>query len=220
MSSQLYLLNAFYKVPASALALTLSIETFATYLPFRLLRSLSPAHRDPVHAPNADLLTDKPIAVLTTLLSGAIYSVTLFAAYATYLPTALIVYYDSLPSIQAAHESTYINLLPVTLLLGFAATNFIFTPAEAEPETKPVDFDPVNATLKETVSWNFWSWSNRTKTVIKRTAILMLVTGVSTTLQTALTVAGAEPIGAVAWASPWVFAAAVTGISLGAVGSV
>ncbi|KAH6654356.1 hypothetical protein BKA67DRAFT_535680 [Truncatella angustata] len=216
----LYLLNAFYRVPASALILTLAIETFATYLPFRLLRSLSKAHRDPANAPNADLLTDKPIALLTTLLSGAIYTVTLFAAYASYLPTALIVYYDSLPSIQAAHESTYINLLPVTLTLGFAATNFIFTPAEAEAETKAVDFDPVNASLKETLSWNFWGWSNRTKTVVKRTAILMLVTGASTTIQTALTVQGAEPIGAFAWATPWVLASAVTGVALGAVGSV
>lgn len=200
--------------------LTLGIETFATYLPFRLLRSLSAAHRDPASAPNADLITDKPIALLTTLLSGAIYSVTLFAAYATYLPTALIVYYESLPSIQAAHESTYVNLLPVTLSLGFAATSFIFTPAEAEPEEEPKDFDPVKASLKDTVSWNFWGWSSRTKTVIKRTSILMLVTGVSTALQTSLTVAGAEPLGAVAWASPWVVAAALTGVGLGAVGSV
>lgn len=180
---------------------------------------MSLAHRSPERAPNADLLTDKPIALLTTLLSGAIYTVTLFAAYATYLPTALIVYYDSLPSIQAAHESTYINLLPVTLALGFAATNFIFTPAEAEPVEQPKDFDPVNASLKETVSWNVWGWSKRTKTVVKRTTILMLVTGISTTLQTALTVAGAEIWGALAWASPWVVAAAVTGVGLGAVGS-
>ncbi|KAK6079218.1 hypothetical protein SCUP234_05771 [Seiridium cupressi] len=215
----LYLLNAFYRVPASALVLTLAIETFATYLPFRLLRSLSQAHRDPANTHNAELLTDKPITVLTTLLSGAIYTVTLFAAYATYLPTALIVYYDSLPSIQAAHESTYINLLPVTLALGFAATNFIFTPAEAEPQEQPRHFDPINASLKETVSWNVWGWSKRTKTVVKRTITLMLVTGISTMLQTSLTVAGAEPLGAVAWASPWVVAAAVTGVGLGAVGS-
>lgn len=206
-------------MPASALVLTLTIETFATYLPFRLLRSLSLAHRDPQHAPNADLLTDRPIALLTTLLSGAIYTVTLFAAYASYLPTSLIFYYDSLPSIQAAHESTYINLLPVTMALGFAATNFIFTPAEAEPADQPRDFDPAIASLKETVSWNIWGWSKRTKTVVKRTAILMFVTGVSTTVQTALTVAGAEPWGAVAWASPWVVAAAVTGVGLGVVGS-
>ncbi|ETS79821.1 hypothetical protein PFICI_07350 [Pestalotiopsis fici W106-1] len=215
----LYLLHAFYKVPASALVLTLAIETFATYLPFRLLRNLSRAHGDPEHAPNAELLTDKPITILTTLLSGAIYTVTLFAAYATYLPTALIVHYDSLPSIQAAHESTYVNLLPVTLALGFAATNFIFTPAEAEPEAPPRHFEPANATLQETVSWNIWGWSNRTKTVIRRTLTLMLVTGVSTSMQTTLTVAGAEPLGAVAWASPWVVAAAITGASLGAVGS-
>ncbi|KAI1866958.1 hypothetical protein JX265_007534 [Neoarthrinium moseri] len=215
----LYLLAAFYNTPPSALLLTLAIETFATYLPFRLLRPLSDAHRDPSQAHNADLLTDKPIQLLTSLLSGAIYTVTLFAAYATYLPTAMIVYFDSLPSIAAAHESTYVNLLPVTVTLGFAATFFIFTPAEAEENEKPRDFDPANASLKETVSWNFWGWSKRAKMIIKRTATIMIVTGVSTTLQTSLTVAGAETKGAMAWASVWVIAAAITGLGLGAVGS-
>lgn len=166
------------------------------------------------------MLTDKPIALLTTLLAGAIYTVTLFAAYATYLPKALIVYFNNLPSILAAHEATYINLLPVTLTFGLAATSFIFAPAEAEEEEKTKDFDPTSATLKETVWWNLWGWSNRTKTVMKRTATLMLVTGVNTTLQTALTVEGAEVTGAMAWASVWVVAAAVTGFGLGVVGGV
>ncbi|KAI0128851.1 hypothetical protein BJ170DRAFT_348835 [Xylariales sp. AK1849] len=216
----LYLLAAFYNTPPSALLLTLAIETFSTYLPFRLLRPLSQAHGDPASTPNAELLTDKPIALLTTLLSGAIYTVSLFAAYNTYLPTALIVYFANIPSILAAHEATYINLLPVTLTLGFAATSFIFAPAEAEQDEKPRDFDPVSASLKETVSWNLWGWSKRTKTTMKRTATLMLVTGVNTTLQTAFTIEGAELGGAMAWASVWVVAAAVTGLGLGVVGSV
>ncbi|KAK8021471.1 hypothetical protein PG990_006609 [Apiospora arundinis] len=218
----LYLLSAFYNTPAQALLLALGIETLSTYLPFRLLRALSPVHADPSKVHNAELLTDKPIAVLTSLLSGAIFTISLFSAYATYLPQYMVVYLNNLPSITAAHEVYYLNLLPVTLPLGFAATSFIFTPAEAEEEPKtPVNgnFDPVEASLKETVRWNLWGWSNRTKMVMKRTALLMAMTGINTTLQTALTIEGAELPGALAWSSVWVVASAVTGLALGAVGS-
>ncbi|KAK8140312.1 hypothetical protein PG984_000378 [Apiospora sp. TS-2023a] len=218
----LYLLSAFYNTPAQALLIALGIETLSTYLPFRLLRSLSPVHADPSKVHNAELLTDKPIAVLTSLLSGAIFTISLFSAYATYLPRFMVVYLNNLPSITAAHEVYYLNLLPVTLPIGFAATSFIFAPAEAEEEPKVPEsenFDPVDASLKETVRWNLWGWSNRTKMVMKRTALLMAMTGINTTLQTALTVEGAEVPGALAWSSVWVVASAVTGVALGAVGS-
>ncbi|KAI0841517.1 hypothetical protein F5Y06DRAFT_192453 [Hypoxylon sp. FL0890] len=218
----LYLLYAFYEAPPSALLLTLTIETLATYLPFRLLRPLSTAHADPTHAPNADIVTDRPIKLLTTLLAGAIYSVTLFFAYATYLPSYLVVYFTNLPSIATAHEATYVGLLPVTLVLGFAARAFIFTPAEATPRSTKEDgekFDPMNASLKETVRWNFWGWTPPTKVIIQRTVLLMLVTGTNTFLQTRFTIEGVETPGAAAWSSVWVLAAAVTGLALGAVGS-
>ncbi|KAI1781538.1 hypothetical protein F4818DRAFT_40455 [Hypoxylon cercidicola] len=214
----LYLLFAFYETSASTLLLTLGIETFATYVPFRLLRPLSVAHADPSRAPNAEIVTDRPIALLTTLLAGAIYSVTLFFAYATYLPYYLVVYFASLPSVASAHEATYVNLLPVTLVLGFAARSFVFAPAEGTP--KEERFDPASATLPETVRWNFWGWSAQTKVVIRRTALLMLVSGANTFLQTRLTVDGVETPGAAAWSSVWVLAAAVTGLGLAAVGSV
>ncbi|KAI1458342.1 hypothetical protein F4805DRAFT_456974 [Annulohypoxylon moriforme] len=219
----LYLLYAFYSSPPSALLLTLAIETLATYIPFRLLRPLSTAHADPNHAPNADIVADRPIALLTTLLAGAIYSVTLFFAYATYLPTYLVVHFTNLPSIASAHEATYIGLLPVTIVLGFAAQVFVFTPAEGTVASKSEDsenFDPASASLAETMRWNFWGWSVQTKVVIQRTVLLMLVTGVNTFLQARYTVEGVETPGAAAWSSVWVLAAAVTGIGLGAVGSV
>ncbi|XXG96630.1 hypothetical protein Hte_002918 [Hypoxylon texense] len=220
----LYLLFAFYETPASALLATLAIETAATYVPFRLLRPLSAAHADPTRAPNAEIVADRPIALLTTLLAGAIYSVTLFFAYATYLPPYLVVYFTSLPSVASAHEATYVGLLPVTLVLGFAARSFVFAPAATEEvvvETARAErFDPARATLPETVRWNFWGWSAQTKTVIRRTALLMLVVGANTFLQTRLTVDGVETPGAAAWSSVWVLAAAVTGVGLAAVGSV
>jgi hypothetical protein len=174
--------------------------------------------------PNADILTDAPITLLTTLLAGAIYSVSLLFAYATYLPTYLVVYFAGLPSLVRAHESTYVGLLPVTIALGFAARVFIFTPAEATGRT-PADaeneaFDPVKASLRETVRWNFMGWSSQTKVAMQRTALVMLVTGVNTFLQTRLTIVGVETAGAAAWSSVWVLAAGVTGLALSVVGSV
>ncbi|KAI2630805.1 hypothetical protein GGR54DRAFT_170981 [Hypoxylon sp. NC1633] len=216
----LYLLFAFYETPPSALLAAITIETLATYIPFRLLRPLSKEHAAPDTVPNAEIVTDRPITLLTTLLAGAIYSVTLFFAYATYLPEYLVVHLTSLRSIASAHEATYVGLLPVTLVLGFAARAFVFTPAEATPPTRAEPFDPAAATLPQTVRWNFWGWSAQTKVVIRRTALLMAVSGANTFLQTRLTVQGVETPGAVAWSSVWVLAAAVTGLGLGAVGSV
>ncbi|KAI1427029.1 hypothetical protein F5Y12DRAFT_225701 [Xylaria sp. FL1777] len=220
----LYLLYAHYDTPPFALLVTVVVETLATYIPFRLLRPLSRAHANPTAVPNADILADAPIALLTTLLAGAIYSVTLLFAYATYLPTSLVVYFADLPSLVRANESSYVGLLPVALALGFAARVFIFTPSEAIGRT-PADaeneaFDPVKASLRETMRWNFLGWSSRTKVAIQRTALIMLVTGVNTFLRTWLTIVGVEIPGATAWSSVWVLSAAVTGLALSAVGGV
>ncbi|KAI1755423.1 hypothetical protein F4782DRAFT_488506 [Xylaria castorea] len=220
----LYLLYAHYETPALALLLTVVIETLATYIPFRLLRPLSRAHAQPTTVPNADILTDGPIALLTTLLAGAIYSVSLLLAYSTFLPTYLVVYFEGLPSLVRAHESSYVGLLPVTLALGFAARVFIFTPAEATGRT-PADakneaFDPVKASLRETVRWNFLGWSSQTKVALQRTALVVLVSGTNTFLRTRLTIVGVETTGAAAWSGVWVLAAAITGVALSAVGGV
>ncbi|KAI0528075.1 hypothetical protein F5B22DRAFT_583509 [Xylaria bambusicola] len=220
----LYLLYAHYETPAFALLVTVVVETLATYIPFRLLRPLSRAHANPTAVPNADILADVPITLLTTLLSGVIYSVSLLFAYATYLPNYLVLYFAGLPSIVRANESSYVGLLPVALALGFAARVFIFTPAEATGRT-PEDaeneaFDPVKASLRETVRWNFLGWSSQTKVAMKRTALIMLVSGVNTFLRTWLTIVGVETAGAAAWSSIWVIAAGISGLALSAVGGV
>ena len=123
-----------------------------------------------------------------------------------------------------ANESSYVGLLPVALAFGFAARVFIFTPAEATGRT-PADaeneaFDPVKASLRETVRWNFLGWSSQTKVAMKRTALIMLVTGINTFLRTWLTITGVEAAGATAWSSAWVVAAAITGFAMTVVGGV
>ncbi len=227
---QLYLLYAFYEVPAQALLLSLAIETVATYLPFRLLRPLSSAHAEPSRAPNAEIVSDRPIALLTTLLAGAIYSVTLFLAYLFYLPEQMAAHFRGLPTLAPAHGRSLAmlaaTLLPATLPLGFAARAFVFTPAgatrqDAARRRAVEEFDPATASLAETVRWNlWWGWADQTRAVVRRTILLTIVTGANAFLHAHLSVRGVEAPGAVAWAAVWVVAAAFTGLGLGIVGSV
>ncbi|KAK7744367.1 hypothetical protein SLS62_010222 [Diatrype stigma] len=223
----LYLLYAFYEVPAPALLLSLGIETLATYLPFRLLRPLSPAHAEPSRAPNAEIVTDRPIALLTTLLAGAIYSVTLFCAYATYLPTYLAAHFRGVPTLAAAHEGTWVNgMLPSALALGFAARAFVFASAESSPidrarQRAVAHFDPATASLAQTLRWNgWWGWSDAARAVTRRTLLLTVVTGANAFVHARLAVRGVDNEGAAAWAAVWVVAAALTGLALGVVGRV
>jgi hypothetical protein len=169
--------------------------------------------------PNRDILTDFSVQTYTTLLAAAIYSVTLYSAYASYLPIYLVTYFSNIPTIAAAHSSTPVTLFPVTLLLGLAAKSFIFTPAAAAPGVRPPTFNPESATLGETFWYNVWGYDERTKVVIKRTLALMLVSGVNTFVQTFVTVEGVEVMGAVAYSGVWIVAAGVTGAALGLVGA-
>ncbi|TGO32828.1 hypothetical protein BHYA_0286g00090 [Botrytis hyacinthi] len=218
----LYLLNAFYEVSVKTVVSSLLIDTLTTYIPFRLLRPLSPAHADAPSVPNRDITSDIPVQIITTLLAASIYSVTLYGAYMSYMPVYLATYFEGIPSIAAAHTATPTSLLPVMLLLGLATRSFIFTPVTA---TKPSDsvpppFNPETATLEETILYNLWGFSNKTRIIIKRTATLMMITGVNTFLQTYVTVEGVEALGAVAYSGIWVVAAGICGGVLGFVGAV
>jgi hypothetical protein len=174
--------------------------------------------------PNREIVTDNSVQAATTLLAASIYSVTLYSAYVTYLPLYLATYFEGIPNISAAHTSTPSSLLPLSLLLGVAAKSFIFTPAAATVPTREdarnKAFDPSRATLRDTFWWNVWGYSSKTKTVIKRTTALVLVSGVNTFLQAWVTIEGVEPLGAVAYAGVFVVAATVSGGALGIVGAV
>ena len=159
-------------------------------------------------------------------MAGAIYSVTLCLAYATYLPTYLVMYFHGLPSLTAAHESTWVGHLPAALALGFAAHVFVFAPAGAAPvdeaRRRTIDgFDPATAGLGETIRWNlWWGWRDHTRAVVGRTLLLITVTAANAFLHARLAVRDVETPGAAAWASVWALASALTGIGLGLVGSV
>jgi len=107
--------------------------------------------------------------------------------------------------------------------MGYAARSFIFLPAVAQETTeedrKWAAFDPQTATLSETLWYNLWGFTEKTKVVVKRTAALALISGINTFVQTFGTIEGVEAKGAIAYSGVWVAAAAFSGIALGATGA-
>lgn len=169
---------------------------------------------------NQDIVTDFSVQAYTTVLAASIYSVVLYAAYITYLPVSLVLNFEGIPSVAAAHQDNYITLLPLALIAGIAARSFIFTPAASiRPESKE-GFDPITATFCQTLKYNVWGYSPRVKTVIGRTSVLMFVTAVNTFVQVFGTIEGVSPKGAAEFSAVWVVAAALTGFALGVVGAV
>lgn len=198
-----------------------------TYIPFRLLRPVSATHA--LHAPkgsvaNRSILNDLPVRLLTTVLASGIYSVLLYASYSTWLPEHLVVHLDGLPTIAPAHTAALPVLILTLLPVGYAAREFLFAPATGARlnlgDIRARAFNPATATLGETVRYNLWGYSKRTRELIKRTATLVAVSGFNTWLQMYVTVEGVDSVGAAGWAAVWATAAACTGLVYGWVGDV
>lgn len=174
-----------------------------------------------MRVPNNEILTSTSIQIYTTILAGVIYAVTLYTSYATFLPVLLATYFANIPTIEAAHTSSTISLFPLAILLGIASKSFIFTPSVAAvpslADAKKAAFNPETAGLGEHLVYNIWGYSRRTKVVVKRTAALMLVSGVNTFVQALFTIEGVEAKGAVGFSLVWTVASGITGAALGVV---
>jgi hypothetical protein len=216
--SQLYLQTAFYGLSPITAVSALVIDVISAALPFYLLRPISHSHR---FVFSTDLF-DPSVLLYTTALSSAIYAVTLVLSLTKILPTILAVHFNGLPTLDPAYKASYFSTVPVTLAFGLAATIFIFAPfaatGPAPEDEKLKDFDPASATLGETVYANVWGFTAKSKVVILRTAVAVLVTAVNTYLACTMTIYGIEPAGAAAYAAVWAFAALCTGLGLGLVG--
>lgn len=200
------------------------IDILTTYIPFRLLRPLSSAHAaatssSQAKVPNNHISTDLSVQIITTLLGGVIFSTTLFTSFHAFLRFYLVTYFSGIRSIAVTYSNSPLSSLAVTTLFGLASKSFVFTPAAAASAVKPT-FDPVGATLWETLVYNIWGYSPRTKVVIERTLVSVLVCAVSTFIQTFATVEGVEATGAVAYSGVWSVATGLTGAVLGMVGAV
>lgn len=222
-----YLTSVFYGIRPLTAGAYLVVDVVSAFLPFLLLRQLSGAHSAAPGVPNRDIVTDQGIQVLTSLLSAVVSAVVLFLASRTFLPSTLVLHFEGVPTIKPATDAVLFGLdSPLTQLLcvlyGVAARTFIFTPLVTTTPTAAdqeiADFDPVDATLGETVAYNLWGYSTQTKVSIRRTAVAMLSIAMSTYLQCAWGIVGVDSYGAAAYASIWVTSALVTGLLLRYVG--
>lgn len=226
---QTFLVSVFYGIRPLTAGAYLAVDVVSAFLPFLLLRRLSGAHSAAPGTPNREIVADRGIQVLTSLQSALVYSVVLFLANRFLLPNTLVLHFAGIPTIQPAADAVFLGFGSPTsqvlsLLFGVAARTFIFTPFVTTPSTpqdqKNAEFDPVNATLGQTIAWNLWGYTTQTKVSLRRTAVAMLFTAVGTYLDTALAIKGVEPYGAAVYAGVWVIAALVTGLSLRYVGGI
>jgi len=223
----LYLLTTFYAIRPSTLLLSLGIDMLCTYVPFRLFRPLLPMHT--ADAPkgavsNRSIINDWEVSIYNSVLAAGIYGVVVYGSFITWLPVHLVTHFNGIRDISAAHEATLPILMASFIPMGIAAKSFLFTPATGAArnlnDIKASAFNPETATLAETIGYNLWGYSKRTRILIKRTATLATVCFLNTWLQVAATIEGAEVLGAIGWASVWATAAILTGTTFWWVGHV
>lgn len=216
-------MTAFYNLdPKTALA-GLAVDVAASFVPFLLLRSLSDAHKAASSTPNREIILDRSIQLLSTLLASFIYNVSLFLSYNVYLRPSLVLYFEGIHTVEPS-QNNLIILGTVALASGIAARTFIFTPLAAtgrtEEDEKHARFDAIDASLWETFWWNVWGYTTQTKVGIARTLAVVAVTGINTYVQVALTISGVDSQGALAYSVVWAAAAFFAGVGLGFVGEV
>ena len=212
-----FLFNQFYLIRPSTVIANMAIDVLASSVPFSLLRTTIPAHTGhppPGSIANSFIINDLPVQLALGALAAALHGLVLFASYQTWLPSFLVVELEGMPSVAAAKQSQFSVLVAALLPLGIATRALLFTPAAAtqtdDRDRAVPEFDPASATLSETVAYTFWSWSARTRELIKRAATTATLTLVYTFLHLHFTVHGIESLGAAAWASVWAFALLAT----------
>lgn len=215
---------AFYDISLVAILPFPLINSIVAFVSFRLvrplssLRFLSSRRGASPRIANSDILSSITIQAYTILLASLVYAITIFTAYRTYLPSFLITYFENLPRISAVHSPFYVTLFPATTLVGLAVKTFIFTPAMAtSTEDEQEIFDAETASFWETLWFNIWGYNARTKLVIKRTIVILIVSGVSTFLHTYLTIDGVEFMGSIAYTASIISASSFSSIALGLV---
>lgn len=217
---------AFYGANPWTAAAHLAIDTLSGSVPFLLLRPLSGMHSAASTVHNKEIVLDRGIQTSTAVLSGLIYGATLFVAFKTYLPSVFVLYFEGIARVEPVVQTRSGSLLACALMLvlGIAGRGFIFTPFATTDRTTADEevarFDPASATLGQTLWWNLWGYTTRTKVAIRRTAVVMFMTWISTYLQCTMTMEGVESYGAAVYASAWASAAMLTGLGLEVVGDV
>ena len=222
-----YLLTSFYAVRPTTLWTCITIDVLSTWIPFALLRDSAPFHKPDVpkrEVANRSILKDLPIRVYTSVLGAAVYGAVVSASYRSWLPVHLVIHFYGLKSIKAVHVADFPQLFLACSVIGYAAAGFLFTPAlGAKPDEYDIEiakFNPETATLSETIWYNVWGYSKRSRTLIKRTTTLALASAVHTGMRIYIGIEGADLAGAIGWGSIWAVASTLTGAVFWWVGDV
>lgn len=187
-------------------------------IPFAFLRSPASVH-DLSHAPtgavaNKSILQDRTITFYTTVAATSIFTVVLYASYYTWLPAQLVVHFESIPDISAAHAGPAgLPVLFLTLIpSGYAARDFLFVSsmghengARAERESQYIVLSAYYKLVDKL--------SVKTRILAARTSILAAGVFLNTVVQVAGTIDSVSVEGASMWAGVWTVAT----LSVGAV---
>ena len=238
-----YLLTAYYNIDWWAAAAALAIDVSAITIPFALLRPMNQAHvptessitRSLGRAVTRDPFVTGPVMLLGT----AIYTLTVYSSFYTWLPTYLIKYFDGIRTIRFSYiygDQNYdvLGLLYIFVLLqplGWASLQFLFMPAlraknslvdALKPLTEARAFDGETASFAQTLAYNMGfgekGFSHRTEVLTKRTTVLALCTFVNTVVRVFGSIEGTEIVGSLGWASVWLVASVLVGTTFGLVG--
>ncbi|KAL1297018.1 hypothetical protein AAFC00_004612 [Neodothiora populina] len=211
------LLNVFYETSYKALAASFTIDMISLALPFSLLRPLNFYNaRKRTSRPQSvsEIASDRSINMYMTALAAALYSLVVYSSFYTWLPVYMIKHFDEVRSLEAAHNATLPILLIACIPIGYAAKNFLFKPsiAAARPLIDP--FDPVTASLPDTVRYNLGVGlhSSRASILTTRTTLLIVNAAINTFVRVFGTVEGTDALGAAGWAGLWSAAALMVGV--------
>jgi hypothetical protein len=209
------LLTFFYGIRPTSALITIGVTIASTALPFALLRRPSSVH-DLSHTPadavaNRNILQDKTTTLFTTLMATSVFSVVLYASYATWLPARLVVHFEGLPDISAAHAGPaglpvlFLTLIPA----GWAARDFLFVSSTGYSTRVAQSASREGGYLTGGISWG--KLSTKTRILISRSIVLAIGIQLNTIVQVAGTIKDVSIEGAAAWGAVWAFAAVTTG---------
>ncbi|KAJ5103452.1 hypothetical protein N7532_003981 [Penicillium argentinense] len=219
------LLSFFYGVrPTSTLA-SYMITILSTVIPFAILRQPASVH-DLARAPsgavaNRAILQDRATTIYTILAATSIFSVILYSSYATWLPAQLVVHFESLRDISAAHAGPAgLPVLFVTLIpAGYAVRDFLFVSSTGHSEDA-ADKEQTASREDEylVVDWYRKTWcqlSTKTRILASRTLILATCVLLNTTVQIAGTIQNVSVQGAATWGGLWAVSTLAIGATFG-----
>lgn len=199
---------------------------FSTVIPFKYLRKPASVH-DLSHAPstavaNGEILQDRLTTIYTSFAATSIFSVIIYVCYSSWLPSQLVVHFESIPDITAAKAGPaglpglYLTLIPA----GFAVRDFLFVSSAGRSiRADGESVEPVSREgeyLITDVYRKTWGrLSVKTQVLVSRTFILAAAVLINSTVQISGTIRDVSIQGAALWGAVWAFATLMAGSIFG-----